>query len=1584
MKRVLKRSGIILLLASLLAWSGPAAAQDALIYNPATKHYYGLTPNPGIWTDAQTQAQAMGGNLATVNNQAENDWLVNNLVNNLGDPYAWIGLYQTDKSSEPGGNWAWVNGEPLDYTNWSPGEPNNFGGNEDWGRSFYNYSLEQWCWEDAQNAGSYYGVVEINAIPNIYSFRFDYNNGNGDSYTGYFYANSDQGYDSDWTQAVTDENGNPGLYSITGVQEGAGDLTKAGQVFVDSYYDSETRLTLTPLGSGTAAGTGDPGTETGSILQEDGFHRFGQSGLTFYEADALLYFADNFDEGASPLWGGEVGSWAVTEGLYGDQSNNPYSYSSLPFDIRNYTVDVDVTNVQSVGLWLRSDYDGLYDGVILVANIGYGSTGALHWHTYNDSVTGDCLDVVDQGWELGVADPHVRVEVNGDNYTAYSYDADGAPTAATTLVTDAFASGRVALYDHLGQAFDNFVLSNLARYEFTYHYGVADGEGYDSYHGYVYAPEGVYAVGTIEGFTDENGVTGNYYIDSWQWATAEEANAQLNAQVFVDSYFDMESGYTYYADPEEGQRPLVAGLPAGTDYLGSESGYISQAGVTEFLFGLTPGTGGPTLHEADLGIAYSFTYNYGGGEYVTQLLSEQSFYDIKVNAAGWAVCRGYDGDNEIYLYTGSGDPINITNNEYEDAFPQINDLGQAVWYGYDPVTGQNQIFLYTYDADGGTTQKISSNTFGANNPQINNAGQVVWQGNDIDVYDSDIFLYTPGQDLQTLTDNTTYYDWNPQLNDAGQVVWQGLVNYDRFQIFLYTPGGEGNQQLSQTFEAYTPQINNSGQVVWYGYDPAGTNYEIFLYTPGEETPNQLTSNTYYDWYPQINDAGQVAWSMSEDPRWSDSEVFLYTPGGGSRQLTDNGYNDNTPQINNAGQVVWWEQGANGSGIYLYTGSGDPITISEGLTNIWGSVISDNGVVFWICDSGMYQAAPQPTDYYSGTVYASPDYGYSPGWRSEPITDENGVTGYYTVTSQTGFVDDADQFGQVLVSSYYDQEYGNSYIPLKYAQAVPAAAGAEYLGSESDYIIQDGPQSLRFGFVAGEYETPDIFYEADVTARYSFEFNYTGESGGDSYQGFFYGHEQYAGNGDQLTWEGLPGVYTITSKEYMDLEEGQILGQVYVSSYYDHESDRSITPLTYNQEPQQPAGAEYLGSENDSIIQTGIDPFRFGNYGESGFLEADVLTSYDFTFTYDSGDNYAGVVYAPPDLGDAGAPPVPPAAGFYGNGDGEAGYYVGRTWDTALGTYEITAMNFLESAEGYVEGLVWVNRYSDAESGLSFAPVGSDEPLGTDYLGSESGYIISEEVPQYFFDGDLQEADLVTGRVNTFRFTYANGDYYTGTVRSDPAAARYYLGYTQEATDENGQTGVYEITGTALGVVKDSKKYGRVLVDSYFDAESGNTYDPKKVAGNDYLGSEGGYIVKNNVDYLRFGAYDGNHWEADVAALYAFAFNYGNGDKYLGTVTAMAGTYQVGAKMYQDDETTPQTGNQGYYHITGVTYPGNAKTLEQVAVKNYYDQESTRWYRIAGEPGTNGLRSEFYWIIGRGIDPWFFGGGFFEADVKQDK
>ncbi|MCJ7435136.1 MAG: hypothetical protein MUO77_16765, partial [Anaerolineales bacterium] len=79
------------------------------------------------WEAANQDAQARGGHLVTITSKAENDFvfLIASTLENR-DGY-WLGGYQLPGSSEPDGGWIWVTGEPLGFTYWDSGEPNNSG-----------------------------------------------------------------------------------------------------------------------------------------------------------------------------------------------------------------------------------------------------------------------------------------------------------------------------------------------------------------------------------------------------------------------------------------------------------------------------------------------------------------------------------------------------------------------------------------------------------------------------------------------------------------------------------------------------------------------------------------------------------------------------------------------------------------------------------------------------------------------------------------------------------------------------------------------------------------------------------------------------------------------------------------------------------------------------------------------------------------------------------------------------------------------------------------------------------------------------------------------------------------------------------------------------------------------------------------------------------------------------------------------------------------------------------------------------------------------------------------------------------------
>ena len=80
------------------------------VLNPANNHSYKRV-HCESWEDAQAKAVAEGAHLVSINDAAEQRWL----VRIFGTTPYWIGL--TDVAKE--GEWGWTSGEPTTYTHWA-------------------------------------------------------------------------------------------------------------------------------------------------------------------------------------------------------------------------------------------------------------------------------------------------------------------------------------------------------------------------------------------------------------------------------------------------------------------------------------------------------------------------------------------------------------------------------------------------------------------------------------------------------------------------------------------------------------------------------------------------------------------------------------------------------------------------------------------------------------------------------------------------------------------------------------------------------------------------------------------------------------------------------------------------------------------------------------------------------------------------------------------------------------------------------------------------------------------------------------------------------------------------------------------------------------------------------------------------------------------------------------------------------------------------------------------------------------------------------------------------------------------------
>ena len=506
---------------------------------------------------------------------------------------------------------------------------------------------------------------------------------------------------------------------------------------------------------------------------------------------------------------------------------------------------------------------------------------------------------------------------------------------------------------------------------------------------------------------------------------------------------------------------------------------------------------------------------------------------------------------------------------------------------------------------------------------------------------------------------------------------------------------------------------------------------------------------------------------------------------------------------------------------------------------------------------------------------------------------------------------------------------------------------------------------------------DFAYRSGFEDQYFFTATF---DSGDFYEGSFYAASNqgyFAGYYENFTDEyGHTGRYDIIDANYVGIDATHY-GEIAVDRYHDGESGRDY--YRSGGDIFGGSGIAYFGSESGHIIDNSVDQFFFGPQGGQVF-EADLAVKYNFTHYYDDsgGDRYSGTVYGP--------------QGYYGA-------TLGTTTENGSGHYALNPAEYLEVIPQY--GQVTVTAYYDGESGNTYTRAAGKiiGGTGSSYLNSESGHIIMDAVPEYFFGaetpgGQIFEADLVAYAYD-FTFTYSNSpaDYFTGTLYAEPEKG-YSLIFTQTLPVEQGQTGTYTMSAVTPGF--DVDLAGDVVVKSYHDGESGRTYSLAggKLfggTGDNYLGSESGYIIQAGVKDFFFGFKAGDpFYEADLAVKYNYTLYYPNGDWYSGIVYGPQGYY--GATKNVSTEI-----GAGHYKISVAEYLEVIPQYGKVTIDRYFDAEMKRTFIPTFVFGAdNYLGSEYGFIhlnnypgifdrdrqFPPGIAKFYFGGGYYEADVKM--
>ncbi|MEI2726393.1 MAG: lectin-like protein [Verrucomicrobiota bacterium] len=142
----------------------PPAPFTPVFTNTANGRLYALL-SPATWTWSERAATELGGHLATLRNQVEQDWVYNTFASYGGvNRFLWIGL--NDVATE--GRFVWSGGEPVNFTYWATGEPNNALTGEDFVTLYQPGNTQAGRWNDwservFDGSRSFNGVVELPA-----------------------------------------------------------------------------------------------------------------------------------------------------------------------------------------------------------------------------------------------------------------------------------------------------------------------------------------------------------------------------------------------------------------------------------------------------------------------------------------------------------------------------------------------------------------------------------------------------------------------------------------------------------------------------------------------------------------------------------------------------------------------------------------------------------------------------------------------------------------------------------------------------------------------------------------------------------------------------------------------------------------------------------------------------------------------------------------------------------------------------------------------------------------------------------------------------------------------------------------------------------------------------------------------------------------------------------------------------------------------------------------------------------------------------------------------------------------------------
>lgn len=285
--------------------------------------------------------------------------------------------------------------------------------------------------------------------------------------------------------------------------------------------------------------------------------------------------------------------------------------------------------------------------------------------------------------------------------------------------------------------------------------------------------------------------------------------------------------------------------------------------------------------------------------------------DPQINDSGKVVWRTAEPlQRDIFLYDGA-EIHNLSDDIHDDLAPQISNNGTVTWYRNDYTgsdRGDYEIFLKQTSLP---YEKVTDNAYDDKYPQINDFDHLVWQG--FDGHDYEIFFYN-GSSIIQLTDNE-YDDLEPFINANDHVVWKGHDGND-YEIFLSKPYTEPEKQWAKIFggvshdagfcirqtkdkgyiiagstwsfgsgRAWVMKLDNDGNVLWentYGDDHYGASV---IEQTSDEGYIVAGSTSSLDpngdmWLLKLHGDGTIDWQKSYGGSETDTATSVQQTGDG--------------------------------------------------------------------------------------------------------------------------------------------------------------------------------------------------------------------------------------------------------------------------------------------------------------------------------------------------------------------------------------------------------------------------------------------------------------------------------------------------------------------------------------------------------------------------------------------------------------------------------------------------------------------------------------------------------------------------------